>query len=55
MKNCGRFVDMAIEVKEYVVQWMIHMLGENKIASAPNESQTCNLLVGSHPLYHGGL
>ena len=31
------------------------MLGENKIASAPNESQTYNLLVGSHPLYHGGL
>ena len=31
------------------------MLGENKIASAPNESQTYDVLVGSHPLYHGGL
>ena len=31
------------------------MLGENKIASAPNESQTYGLLVGSHPIYHGGL
>ena len=31
------------------------MRGENKIASAPNESQTYDLLVGSHPLYHGGL
>ena len=31
------------------------MLGENKIASAPNKSQTYDLLVGSHPLYNGGL
>ena len=31
------------------------MLGERKITSAPNESQTYNLPVSSHSLYHGGL
>ena len=31
------------------------MLGEKKIASAPNESQTYDLPISSHLLYHGGL
>ena len=55
MKNCGQFVDMAIEVKEYVVQWMIQNARRKKIASAPNASQTYHLPVSGHPLYHGGL
>ena len=55
MKNCGQFVDMAIEVKEYVVQWMIQNAWRKKIASAPNASQTYDLPVSGHLLYHRGL
>lgn len=50
MKNCGRYVDMMIEVKEYVVQWMIQNARWKKIASAPNVNQTYDLPVTTHPL-----